>query len=164
MIMRKTGNALSYAAVLGAGMAFGAWILSPTPSGALVDTHQVLTGGGLTTAGLTQYTSPGFPFVFYSTQQSGKGESMAQLRMPAGQLSALRVKVTAVTEPETGILTLTVRKNGLNTILTCEVSGSGNCTAAGPVSFAANDRLSIRVINNFDGSGQVGYSYTLLFD
>jgi len=93
------------------------------------------------------------------------GESAAQLCTPAGGVvSALRVKLTTATAPTAGSFSVTVRKNGGNTLLTCQVTATGACHATGTVTFATGDRLAVRVSNNFTGSGLMGYTYTLLFD
>ena len=97
-------------------------------------------------------------------QSGGKGESAVQIRMPAGTLRRLRVKLTTQTVPSAGILTIVVRRNGNNTTLTCELSKAGECGSNEVVAFAENDKLSVRMINNFTGSGVMGLTYVLLFN
>ena len=69
----------------------------------------------------------------------------------------MRVKLTTQTVPSGGILTIVVRRNGNNTTLTCELSKAGECGSNEIVAFAENDKLSVRMINNFTGSGVMGF-------
>jgi hypothetical protein len=158
----QRGKAFSVTAILTAAALFGSWLLAPTPAKALEDASQLLSGGilGMTT-GQTYFSAPGVPAI--STGQI-KGESSIQIRMPAGQVRNLRVRLTSVTTPSAGVLTVVVRKNAANTTLTCELTKAGECASNAIISFADNDKLSVRVINNFTGSGLMGLTYTLLFN
>jgi hypothetical protein len=155
-------RAFSCAAILAAGIGFGALLLLPTPAKALEDASQLLPGGivGMT-AGQTYFTAPG---VTSTSPGQIKGESSVQIRMPAGQLRNLRVRLTTATVPSAGIITIVVRRNGLNTALTCELSKAGECASNASVAIAENDKLSVRAINNFTGSGLMAMTYTLLFN
>ena len=165
MIARQASTTLSYAAMFAAGIGFGSWLLAASPAGALIDSRQVLAGGNRIGDGATFYTSPGFADQFsVNFPGTGLGEVAVQLRMPAGVLSTLKVKLTTPFTPSSGAFILMVRKNGANTALTCQLTGSGTCNGTANVTFAANDRLSVRVSNNFVGPGTSAYSYTLLFD
>jgi len=165
MKTRQNDKTLSYAAMFMAGIGFGGWLLAATPAGALIDSQQLLAGGNSMAEGTTAFTSPGFANQFCTDCPGpGLGEKSVQLRMPAGVLSALRLKLTTATAPASGTFSVTVRKNGADTALTCQVTATGACNANGNVTFATNDKLAVRVSNNFTGSGLMGYSYTLLFD
>jgi len=157
----QIGNAFSCAAILAAGIGFGAWLLLATPSQALEDSSQLLPGGVIGgSGGQTIFTAPGLTSTL-PDQIGNKGESAVQIRMPAGSLRRLRVKLTTQTVP---ILTVVVRRNGANTTLTCELSKAGECGSNEIVAFADNDKLSVRAINNFVGAGLLAFTYTLLFN
>jgi hypothetical protein len=161
----QSGKAFSYPAILAAGICFGSWLLAPTPSKALEDTSQLLAGGLLGSPNQTLFTAPGVPYGILPDQiPPNKGESAVQLRMPAGQLKKLRVKLTTQNVPSSGFLTVVVRRNAVNTTLTCELTRTGECNSNAIVNIAENDKLSVRMINNFVGSGLVGMTYTLLFN
>lgn len=158
----QRGKAFSVTAILAAAACFGLCLLAPTPAKALEDASQLLSGGILGMgAGLTYFSAPGVPAI---NPGQIKGESSIQIRMPAGQLRNLRVRLTSVTTPSAGLLTVVVRKNATNTTLTCELTKAGECASNAIVSFADNDKLSVRVINNFTGSGLMALTYTLLFN
>jgi hypothetical protein len=166
MNIRQSGNALSGAAMLVAGIGFGAWLLAATPAGALNDNEQLLSGSGTSIGGATLWSSPGGTQYPDNFPAPGKGESAAQLRMSAGVLSALRVKLTTQTTPSSGTLSVRVRINGANTALTCTVTAGGNCNSPNgtTVAVAANDKLAVRISNNFPGGNDIAYTYTLQFD
>jgi len=160
------GKALARAAMLAAGIGFVAWLSAATPIQALDDTQQLLSGGNSLSENETRFVAPGSAGSYTAdSPNTGLGESAAQIRMPAGVLSALRVKLTTATAPSSGTFTLMVRKNGADTVLFCSRTSTGNCIGgAKTITFATNDLLSIRVSNNFVGSGPMGYTYTLVFD
>jgi len=165
MIIRENGKTSLGAGMLAIATGFGALLLAATPAGALGDTQQLLAGGNSMGEGATQYTSPGFANQFgIDFPGTGLGEKAVQLRMPAGVLSTLRVKLTTQTTPVSGVFSVMVRKNGADTVLTCQLMATGACTALVNVTIANNDRLAVRISNSFTGSGVMGYSYTLLFD
>ena len=158
----QRGKAFSYAAILAAGACFGSWLPAPTPAKALEDASQLLSGGIIgMAAGQTSFSAPGVAAI---SPGQIKGESSVQIRMPAGQLRNLRVRLTSVTVPSAGVLTVVVRKNAANTTLTCELTQAGECASNATVAIADNDKLSVRVINNFTGSGLMALTYTLLFN
>ena len=80
-------------------------------------------------------------------------------------LSRLFVRLNAASSPESGSFTFTVRVNGAGTALTCTLAQSGQCTAgAATVNVSTGDRVSIVVSNDFVGSGNMAYTYSLLLD
>jgi hypothetical protein len=166
MITRQLTTTLAHAAMLVAGTVFGAWLLAAPPAGALNDTQQLLAGGDFVAEGVvTLFTSPGLARSYdINTPGIGLGESAAQLRMPGGVLSALKVKLTTATAPSSGTFSVSVRINGGNTLLTCQIAATGTCNAIANVTVANNSRLAVRVSNTFIGAGNMGYSYTLLFN
>lgn len=164
MAIHQSGNALFRVAAVVGGVIVSVWLLTATPSGALVDTSQVLSGGNFVSNTDTYWTSPGAAQIGVATHGLAMAESMVQLRMPEGVLSTLRVKITTQNVPSSGSFTVMVRKNGVNTVLTCQRTASGDCNGPGSVAFANNERLAIRVTNSFVGAGNVGYTYTLLFN
>jgi hypothetical protein len=148
---------------VGAGCAIGLWAV--TPARTLSDTKQILSGGGFATQGATMFTAPGIPFAHLAADLGGKGESAVSIRMQAGTLSGLKVKVTSQTTPTGGSLAFMVRKNGANTTITCTVSGAAsNCQSNNSVVFANDDRLSVRNVNTLTGATTTKFTYTLLFD
>jgi hypothetical protein len=151
------------ATVLMAGL--GCWLLATPRAGALVDTAHVLSGGG-TIGAQTLFTSPGnSTAIGIDFPAAGLGEIGAQVLMPAGTLSKLRVKITTETAPSSGALTVMVRVNGADTVLTCQLAATGQCSSGNKVKGLANNSpLAIRVANNLVDSGQVAYTYSLQFD
>ena len=143
-----------------------ALLFSATPAAlALNDAMQVLAGGTSMGANATLYNAPGLGNTYtIDFPGPGLGKEAAALRMPAGTLSNLRVKVTTQHPPASGKFTLTVLKNGIATALTCQVSGTGNCSVNVNVDYANNDKLAVEAKNNFEEPGSIAYTYTLLFD
>ena len=166
MITRQLSTTLAQSAILVAGSVFGAWLLAAPPAGALSDTQQILSGGKGLSEGVTQWTSPGYATtVGTDFPGPGLGESAVQLRMSAGVLSALRVRLTLQNPPTSGTFTLTVRVNGVDTPLTCQLANTGECNAVANVTIANNAKLAIRVTNDILGTGgSMGFSYTLLYN
>ena len=120
----------------------------PTPAKA----PQVISGGTPTIQNATLFSSvpfaltPNFP-------AAGLGEKSVQMRMPAGTASKLRVTLTSAAPPTGGQLTVTVRVNGVNTPLTCQLSGPGDCdSGAATAALADDDRLAVMISNNFAGT------------
>ena len=143
-------------------------LAAASPADALNDSRQVLTGGG-TFAGTVSpvYTSPGHGNVLGPDFPSaGNGENAAQLRMPGGVLKLLKVRVHTQNVPSDGTLTVMVRINNGDTVLTCSVSGDGNCGTGGKKSVTINngDLLAIQVASTLEDEGNVAFSYTLIFD
>ena len=69
----------------------------------------------------------------------------------AGTLSNFRVDMSHA--PAAGTWTLTVRKNGIDTVVSCQIAnGVTTCSSVATVPFAVNDLLSIEVVpaNNPD--------------
>jgi len=154
----------------GAGAAFtvclSAWLLAAPPAGALVDTAHVVSGGSTLGRGLTRFTAPGLATIYQADfLGAGLGESAAQILMPAGTLSKLRVKILTEAAPSSGSFTAMVRVNGADTVLTCQLSATGQCSSGNKSKALSNNALvAVRVSNNFPDSGAVAFSYTLQFD
>ena len=151
--------------VLVAGL--GVWLLATPPARAVVDTAHLISGGSNQSEGVTAWTAPGLANTYTTDFPSaGLGESSAQLNMPAGTLSRLRVKVTTAAAPASGSFTLMVRVNGADTTLTCSVAGTGQCNAGNKVKGLLNNSLlAIRTSNTFTGTGgSIGYTYSMLLD
>jgi hypothetical protein len=154
-------SAALFGAILGLAAVSGG-----TPAGAVSNAQQVLMGGNSMAEGSTVFTAPGLANHYGADFPGpGLGATAAQIRMPAGGIvKILRVKVTTASVPDSGNLTVTVMRNGANTTLACQVSGTGTCNSNVIVNFSVNDRIAIRVSNNFVGSGLMTYTYSLLLD
>ena len=138
-----------------------------SPAGALNDKYTFLSGGGtMSEAGDPRFTAPGYTNQLTDTFPGpGLAESATQLKMQAGTLSKLRVKLTTATAPSSGKLKVIVRINGSNTALRCTLSGTGSCSSGNKsVSITNKSKLSVLVSNDFVGSGNLSYTYTLLYD
>jgi hypothetical protein len=165
MPISKNGIALLQAAIVAGGVATGLWLVASTPTRALVDGSQVLSGGNITNnTGQPLWTSPGNSQAFLTGQFGGKGANAAQLRMPAGVLTDLKVRVTTITAATGGTFVLTVLRNNVDTSLTCSTTGAGNCQNNGSVTFTDNDRLSIRVVDALTGVTNSAFTYSLVFN
>ena len=167
MQIHKNGIALLQATIVAGGIATGLWLTASTPTRALVDGSQVLSGGSITNnTGQPLFTAPGVALVYISGQgQFGaKAAQAPQLRMPAGVLSDLKVRVTPVNTATGGTFVLTVLKNNVATSLTCSTTGAGNCQNNASVTLADNDRLSIRVVDALTGVTNTAFTYSLVFN
>jgi hypothetical protein len=155
-----------------AGAGAGAWLLPPAPASAIGTSVQMLSGGNSLTGTNTRFTAPGLANQYTSDfPDVGFGENGAQLRMPAGVMRKLRVRLAVQTIPTSGSLTLTVRKNAADTTLTCTIAAAAmtsqvtNCQeTATSVSFNTGDRLAVVIANDFPDSGFMTYTYTLEYD
>ena len=153
------------AALLGVGL--GAWLFAAPSARALVDTAHVVGGGGAVGEATTNFQSPGLGNIYSNDfPAAGLGESAAQMLMPAGTLSKVRVKITTTTAPSSGAFTLMVRVNGADTVLTCQIPfGSTQCSTGNKTKgLLTNSPLAVRVTNNFVSSGNIAFTYTMQFD
>lgn len=151
-------------AVFAAGLTTS--LLAPSPAFALDDTKQLLTGGNSLGGASPVFTAPGLGNIYgLNFPKTNDGERAAQVRMPAGTLGLFRVQVRTEKVPTSGILKVTVRLNGLNTALGCQVSSTGTCsTGATTVAVADDDKLAIRVENTLVDPGFTTFSYSMTFD
>jgi hypothetical protein len=168
VIIHRLGHLPLGAAVLAVGVGVAAWFLAAPPAGALNNRQQILYGGNTVSPVDTHFTSPGFGNGKLGPDfpATGLGEQSLQLRMSGGGvLSLLWVRLTTATTPSSGSFTVTVRINGADTALTCTLFSSGQCqTGATTVNIPNGARLSLSVSNNFVGSGNMSYTYTMLLD
>ena len=75
------------------------------------------------------------------------------------------MNVTTDSVPTSGSLSVMVRLNGNNTVLTCSVTGTRDCTSLKKVNVpGGGSRLAIRTINDFADAGTIIFTYTLIFD
>jgi hypothetical protein len=150
-----------------AALGLTALIAGTAPANALKDGVQLLTGGGtMSESGDSRYTAPGYTNQLTKNFPGpGLGEEATQLRLRAGVLSKLLVKLTTATAPSSGSFTVRVRINGSNTALKCTLNGTGQCgSGSKTVSVTNKSKLSIRVANDFVGSGNMSYTYVLQYD
>ncbi|MEJ8570253.1 hypothetical protein [Microbaculum marinum] len=156
----------STAAALGFGLALT--LVAAAPAAALDNGTQVLTGGFnqgpnvdtiFTSPGMTTALPPDYP-------STGQGETAVQVRMPAGDLSNLRVHVVTQTIPVSGNLRVNLRINGANTVLTCKVTGTGDCATkkSKVVSIGKGDLLAIRIRSTLVDEGNFTLTYSFEFD
>ena len=163
MIRKWTAQALTGpgSSVAGVCLCLCLFIAAPTVSQAA----QVLSGGGVMADPGVAFTSPGLLLYDANIPVPGAGEKAVQLRMPPGTLSRLRVRVITGNVPSSGSLSVTVRINGADSVLTCSVAGTGNCSNAGSVTLpTANKRLSIRIANGLVAAGNTAFTYTVEFE
>jgi hypothetical protein len=164
MRMWRCGKWTARLTALLLGIALGPWPV--TGANALEDTTQLLTGGNSGSAGGTRFTAPGLGNTYNADfPGTGLGESAAQIRMTAGVLSKLRVKVVTEGTQDSGTVTVMVRLNGADTELTCSVGiAGGECGAGGKsITILNGDLLAIRVASTYN-EGFWAYTYTLLYD
>jgi hypothetical protein len=157
------------------GVGVGVWFLV-TPAGALNNRQSILTGGfyvGLTKSGpsITRqplvYTAPGLLYAYGPDEPAlGRGEQAAQLRMTGGGvLSSLWVKVITQSVPTSGSLVATVRINGADTALTCQVFGTGQCqSGAATVAVPNGARMAVAVAHDFVNEDRIALTYSMLLD
>ncbi len=106
------------------------------------------------------------PGIFYSPSNHffTPNETAAQQRMPKGALSTLRVHVDTDSIPTSGAFTIMVRVNGQPTLLTCTLTGPGDCDSGASVSFADDSRVAIMVSHDLTDAGNINFTYTMLFN
>jgi len=148
------------------GVVLGVVPVALTPADALNRERQILSGGFNQGPSATLlYTAPGWTTALDANYpNTGDGENAAQLRMPAGTLSRLRVRVRTQNAPTSGTLTVMVRINGANSTVTCSVSGTGNCNSPNAVAVPNNGRFAIQVNSTLADEGNWTLTYTLEFD
>jgi hypothetical protein len=148
-------------------VAFAAAVITAvaiSPAASLKDTQQVLTGGGSMPADFTVYTAPGLP-MYASNLFNNKGHLAAEVLMPAGTLSQLRVKLVLPKPSSDEFFELIVLKNGASTPLRCFrlLEQSSSCYNNTMVTFGANDRLSISVKNTSNEEENLAFTYSMVF-
>ena len=138
----------------------------PSRAAALTDGQQLLVGGTSGSASGTRYGAPGLANTYNDDfPATGLGESAAQIRMTAGTLGKFRLAVVTEGTATSGTVTVTVRLNGANTVLTCSVgTDGGDCGSGGKaIAIADGDKIAIRVVSTLD-VGFWTYSYTMIYD
>jgi hypothetical protein len=115
---------------------------------------QVTFGGGTLTAGLVTYAN-------FSSTAGSLTEATRRLPMPTACTLSNFYFLMSTSQPASGSLVLTIRKNGVDTALVITVipnSLAGVYTnTTNSVSFVAGDLMSIRFNNNATGaSGGIG--------
>ena len=160
------------AAISAAG--FAGWLLAATPSTAVNDSSQLLSGALIIDPAVStlRYTAPGSSsHNGFNFPAAGLGEIAAGIRMQAGTVSGLKVKLVTATAPSSGAFVLTVMKNGSDTVLSCSITAAafsgttGICNAGTPVSFSNNQRLTVEAdASALVGSGQMVVAYTMLLN
>jgi hypothetical protein len=101
---------------------------------------------------------------------AGSNESTSTVIIPhAMTLTNMYLLHYSGTQPASGSQVITIRKNGVDTLLAITIAAGAVTSAtpysntSNPVSFVAGDRLSIRRVNNAAGSGGAfnGLSFTI---
>jgi hypothetical protein len=156
---------------LGSGLGligFALSLFAANPAAALDDTSMLFTGsynygGAVQTFYMPLGTGQGYGENYPST---GLGEQSAQLRMPAGTLSGLRVNVVTQNVPSGGTLEVIVRKNGNDTSVKCTVNAGGSSCGSGKrsVAIGGNNLVAIKVIHGLIDSGITIVNYTLVYN
>lgn len=107
--------------------------------------------------------------LFWNPSGGTNGASENANQVPAG--SAINVQSFAVStiaaQPSTGSFFIVLRKNSVNTAISCTLAASAPLgvyqSTGGPVSFAATDLISIAVTNNAAVTSQVLNSLVLSY-
>ena len=136
------------------------------PAAALDDGQQILAGGTSGSGAGVRYGAPGLANTYnLDFPDTGLGEVAAQIRMTEGKLSKFRVSVATQGNATSGSVTVTVRLNEADTVLTCTVgTDGGDCgSGAKSVNVVNGDRLAVEVDSTLD-QGFFAYSYTMLYD
>jgi len=147
------------------GLAAALLLAAAVSAHALDDARQILVAGNAQGEGATQYGGPGMSNV-YGTDfpGTGQGKDAAAIRMPAGTLTNLKVNLVTQTTPSSGSLRVRVLQNGMSTNLTCALMATGTCNSATSLAIAANDKIVLKVSNNFANAGTSAWTATLEFD
>jgi len=155
----KTSNALRAAvaltiALLAAGL--------PTPVSAV----QLLVGGNSGSASGTRFTAPGIANIYsIDFPDTGLGEEAAQIRMVGGTLSTFRASIVTQGTAASGSVTLMVRINGSDTMLTCSVGKDGGDCGSGSKSIAllSGDKLAVRIASTLN-AGFYTFTFRMTYE
>ena len=164
-VARTMGLGLS----IGLGIGLGFWLLTPPPLAALPDTQLYLTGGQ-STAGdpdtpSVRYVAPGTLFNnSIDFPGTGLGEMAVQMPMRQGRFKRLDVNLTTQNVPASGTFTLMVRRNGVDTAMSCSLTVSGTCSSTNNVAFNNGAKLSLKWTNSMDSPGNSQFTYVLVYD
>ena len=144
----------------------GSALSSAVPARALDDGQQLLVGGTSGSASGVRYGAPGLANTYNDDfPGTGLGEQAAQIRMTAGTLGKFRANVVTQGNATSGTVTVTVRINEADTILTCTVGTmGGDCGTGGKsIAIANGDKLAVQIDSTLD-QGFFTYSYTMIYD
>jgi hypothetical protein len=155
------------------GLGVGVWFLV-TPADALNNRQGLLIGAGIISPASKAGAAPALRFTAPSLSDTydpdfprrGLGETAAQIRMTGGGvLSNFWLKILTTNVPASGSLVATVRINGADTALTCQVFGTAQCNS-GPatVNVPNGARLSVAFASDFPDSGAMAFTYSMLLD
>ncbi len=111
---------------------------------------QFNAGAAQVTASTTAYAPIG------STSNFNATENNRQAIIPRPALVSNLVIVTATSQPASGSIVYTIRKNGVDTAITITIpanQAAGTFTdSTNSVQFAANDLISLKAVNNATGN------------
>jgi hypothetical protein len=163
-MVTRTVSFTALLATLGVGIATGMLLMSPART--LEDNRQILSGGNSVGPGAILFSGPGMSNIYNANFPGpGQGEGAAQIRLPPGELTALRVNVHTENPPTPGgKLNVMVRVNGTNSKLSCSVAGPGDCTSMNTVILPKESRVTIRVTNTLIDAGFVTFTYSMTYD
>jgi hypothetical protein len=109
------------------------------------------TGGGGTAFGpLTWNTNnPGSAATFYLLPVEGSPDANEYVQIVAGPGTYTQLKVVSTGALVTDSMTLTVRKNGVDTALVAMLAaGQASVLASGSVAVVAGDRISVKIVQS----------------
>jgi len=124
-------------------------------------TKYLMSGGNSGSGASVRYTAPGHGNIYGANfPAAGLGEQAAQIRMRAARIGKLRVSI--LTESATsGSVVVTVRVNGVPTMLTCTVGfAGGNCGSNDDINVQNGDRLAVEIASTLN-QGAWTFTYTL---
>lgn len=119
------------------------------------------TGGSdVITAGATSFIATGGSITDSTT------EAQRQLHIPFACVMNELTVITANGQPASGSMVFTVRKNGANTSIVLTIAanasaGTYTSTSSLTATFAANDLLSVQVVNNASGNSGAIKSWSI---
>lgn len=144
----------------------GAVLSAAVPAHAVDDGQQLLVGGTSGSGAGVRYGAPGLANTYNDDfPGTGLGEQAAQIRMTAGTLGKFRASVVTQGNATSGTVTVTVRINEVDTVLTCTVGTmGGDCGTGGKsIAIANGDRLAVQIDSTLD-QGFFTYTYTMIYD
>lgn len=118
------------------------------------------SGSDVIAAGATSFISPGGSISDSTT------EAQRQLHIPFACVMSELTVITANGHPASGSMVFTVRKNGVGTSVVLTIAANANAgtytsTSTLTASFAANDLLSVQVVNNASGNSAAIKSWSI---
>ena len=119
-------------------------------------------GAAVVTAGTTSYAPVGSATTYSATELQRQTIAPRTMKVTGFTI------VTGNSQPGSGSLVFTLRKNGVDTTLVCTIAAGSNAGSyisnTADISFSENDLISLKAVNNASGNsaGLVAWKFLIL--